>query len=426
MFRIKLVSLFIFLLLPTSTIAQHEPNTTSPSQTDLPWYSHNLELSDFSWGGEYAGAVGWKNKDRSGFADLEQQSFSDQEIKLRAGFEHFNWLQASATLKAKKTYRSGIRNPEFTHGFESAYFGWASASGGAEISLGRKYYEDRRGFLFHESLDGLHSTIRWLRKEEQWRADFFAGRQAEGSGPVDFRLAQVTMKQKARQLGAYYLSRSSREGPGARRVFMGFRSSGQLLSSLEHWAEFALMGGSRMSEFEAVSRRAWGADVGLLWTPAEGLITTIAAYAYGSGDRDPDDGIDKQFRQTGLQLNNGWVGHGGTKLKYFGELLKPELSNLAISTLGLRWSLPAEITVEILHHRYRQPVASTTLYAYGLSQSPSGAARSLGQEWDLVVSHRLPNGLRVELNLAQFRPGAAFQGRIEPLNLAYIDLRYFF
>lgn len=431
MSRLTLSRSFVLgLILPISlslvTLAEplEQPPFTATDET--PWYAHDFRRTGFGWGGEYAGQNTWKRLGAIGSEQPHYERSTDQEVKLGGGFEHFDRFLASATLKVKKVYRSGSRDTRTLLDFETAYVACLSETGNAQLSLGRKYYEDRRGFLFHQSLDGLHGNFRWTWAENEWELYLVRGRQAEGSEKVNYRLAQVTVKQKDRDMSVYYLDRQQLAGVDKKREFLGLRSSGRLINSIEHWAEFALMGGVSESSQGKLKRRAWGIDLGLLWPIPGSPVTAIAGYAVGSGDRNHGDGVDRQFRQSGLQLNNGWVGRGGTKLKYFGELLKPELSNLAISTLGLRWNVDKTTTLEVLHHRYRQPVAAVSLRAYGLSVAPGGLARSLGREWDVVISRQLARGLKVELNLARFSPGKTYDGDLGPLSMAYIDLRYRF
>ncbi len=57
-------------------------------------------------------------------------------------------------------------------------------------------------------------------------------------------------------------------------------------------------------------------------------------YALGSGDDASTSDVDESFRQTGLQDNSAKF-NGVTRLKYYGEVLNPELSNLSVLTAGV-------------------------------------------------------------------------------------------
>jgi hypothetical protein len=79
------------------------------------------------------------------------------------------------------------------------------------------------------------------------------------------------------------------------------------------------------------------------WTPAPRWCwarlrpSLTLAYARGSGGEDSAT-RDANFRQTGLHENKARLA-GVKRLRRYGELLQPDLSNLAITTLGsgIRW-----------------------------------------------------------------------------------------
>jgi alginate production protein len=132
--------------------------------------------------------------------------------------------------------------------------------------------------------------------------------------------------------------------------------------------------------------------------------------AFGSGDRDPDDGNDGNFRQTGLQENEGDFG-GAASFKYYGEVLDPELSNLAIFTVGFGIRPSDRFSVDLVYHHYVQHRASPRLRNAGIDAEPSGRSRSLGSEIDLVVGfEEIWNRIDGRVVLGYFMPGAAFPG----------------
>ena len=72
-------------------------------------------------------------------------------------------------------------------------------------------------------------------------------------------------------------------------------------------------------------------------------------YAYGSGDDNPNDTTNHEFRQTGLQSNESKFG-GIPKFKVYGEALDPELSNLKIFTMGFGFQPAPRVSVEPQRH----------------------------------------------------------------------------
>jgi alginate production protein len=161
-----------------------------------------------------------------------------------------------------------------------------------------------------------------------------------------------------------------------------------------------------MKSFRFSGRTGVDAGVTHMFTlPLRPALT--AAYAFGSGDSHPDGRTDGAFRQTGLEGNEArWAGI--TRFKYDGELLDPELSNLAIATLGLGLRPTERSSLDLVAHHYRQATASTALRGTTLAADPSGRSRQLGCELDLVVGYDGVKGLEVTGVLSYFMPGQAF------------------
>ena len=120
---------------------------------------------------------------------------------------------------------------------------------------------------------------------------------------------------------------------------------------IKYWLDAAFVRGN----VESRKIRGFGLDTG---------ITLIArkfkqrpfltfAYGFGSGDKDTQDGIDRNFRQTGLQNNSGRFG-GVVNFEYYGVLLQPELSNMHILTAGIGFRPFERASVEFVYHRYLQ------------------------------------------------------------------------
>jgi alginate production protein len=158
---------------------------------------------------------------------------------------------------------------------------------------------------------------------------------------------------------------------------------------------------------QAVRLRSHAWDLGTQWVlPGDLRPTFSLGLAQGSGGG-VSGGIDRSFQQTGLQENKARVG-GVKRLRYYGELLDPELSNLRVASagFGLRWLQNS--SAEILWHRYQQVQALTRLAGSRLGQAPTGLSRELGHEIDLFIAMREFDGFELTLTLARFLPGAGF------------------
>lgn len=391
-----------------------------------PWDAPRLLNENLSWGGEYVNQI--IRRDKSTW--LPADHLIAQELKLGIAAKPFDRVSGLVTLKWQEAIVIDEPDQASRLGFESAYVSWLDSKGDPQLSLGRYYYEDSRGFLFHQSVDGIHAQHHWKTPEWDWQLTAFAGRQGvwkedflakEGIDDTSYGFMEWKVRNQQQQASVYILSRENHNAENDSPWLLGVRSLGQLTSSLDHWLELMIARGESGNE----SIRAYAMDVGAIWQ-VSGWAGAIVGYAYGSGDKQSGDGIDQRFRQSGLQLNNGWIGRGGAKLKYYGELTKPELSNIALSTLGLRFTPFDKVSIELLYHDYRQAQADTRFYGFGLKDSPNGIDKELGEELDLVFSYRRIPGVKLELNLAQFLPGKAFGRGAKPLSLIYLEARWRF
>jgi alginate production protein len=151
-----------------------------------------------------------------------------------------------------------------------------------------------------------------------------------------------------------------------------------------------------------ISGHAW--DIGAFWRlPVD--LTLSVGLASGSGGTSGN--TDKNFRQTGLQENKGRV-TGVKRLRYYGELLDPQLTNLRIETIGIGQRFLDNSSIELLHHRYRQQVASSQFVGSRLAEDPEGTNRNLGRGIDILIAIRESRRAEFTLLLSRFSPGAAF------------------
>ncbi len=109
-------------------------------------------------------------------------------------------------------------------------------------------------------------------------------------------------------------------------------------------------------------------------------------YAFGSGDSDTTDGTNTEFRQSGLHSNanrpEGSIGF----VRNYGDILKPELSNMHIITAATNVSLGKNSDLHALYHYYHLDENTLSLRADGISVDPNGSDKSLGHSIDLSLN----------------------------------------
>ncbi|MGH7322428.1 MAG: alginate export family protein, partial [Candidatus Rokuibacteriota bacterium] len=294
-------------------------------------------------------------------------------------------------------------------------FVWArSLPGGLSVQLGRQRFEDEREWLYDEELDAvrvryehgavaveLSASRNGLVRKDVLRA-------AKRDRINNYVLHASYRPREDLMLEAYAIARDDRGADRQRPVFLGARSRGEPIEDLDYWLELGYVGGRNGPN----RLRGWGVDLGAtyeLQVPLKPALTV--GLAFGSGDRDADDGIDRSFRQTGLQDNEADFG-GAASFKYYGEALDPELSNLAVFTAGLGVRPSEKFSLDLVYHYYLQHRASEAIRGGGIDAEPSGRSRRLGSGVDFVVGvQEITNRVDGKLVLGYFMPGAAFPER---------------
>lgn len=241
------------------------------------------------------------------------------------------------------------------------------------------------------------------------------------------------------------IDRDNVDDEDARLTWLGVRARGcirpGLVRRLCYWGDIARVRGVALSYdldrvnarervvnvIERTLVRGWAYDTGVnMELPFAFRPVLTVAQAHGSGDRPGTPGVNGAFRQTGLHANDSKY-RGLARFRSYGEVLRPDISNIAVSTIALGLPLGRSSWVETLWHSYRQPFADSRITASPIGASPSGTDPRLGQEFDISISHRPPSGWEFELTAGAFRAGPAFgpeHGRWAGLFEAKVDYNF--
>ena len=146
-----------------------------------------------------------------------------------------------------------------------------------------------------------------------------------------------------------------------------------------------------------VDGSAQGALLG--WTPTvlEDLTFFIGS-TRADGDPDPENGTDESFRGNGLQ------GDGES----FGELYRPELSNINIDMVGIVWRISENIELALFGYDYEQQELAEEMRDVAIELDLTGESRDLGSEIDLILQIETSAGLEVILIASEFDAGRAY------------------
>ncbi|MGI9434627.1 MAG: alginate export family protein [Geminicoccaceae bacterium] len=286
-----------------------------------------------------------------------------------------------------------------------------------EVTVGRRNFEDQRLWLYDTALDGVILTLK--------PGDFNIETSVTRENAVDLDLTAPSPTSDTnnfivygdyrgiedhRLAGYFILLDEPDENP---QIFGG-RSIGRPTDAFNYWTELAFARG-RNSDGEPIDGHAYeaGATYRFLDLPLQPSLSL--GYAFGSGDRYPDDGKDGAFRQTGLSSNEGRFG-GVTQFVTYGEALAPELSNIHIFTAGFGFRPTPGMFVDFVYHHYdfdefADSVRGSNLTA-DANQIPGLLSKEIGDELDIIVGFRDLFGIRglgFETRAGVFFPGKAFQ-----------------
>lgn len=289
-----------------------------------------------------------------------------------------------------------------------------------EFAIGRRNYEDERHWLYDTSMDVASIAARFGR----FRIEVFGGREtwvdldiAPGSRQVRDRIDTYVVYADYRlenaRLAAYTIARNDPAGVEGHPRLYGVRAIGSPWERFNYWVELAHLAGKdeNRRRFEGN-----GFDVGFTyrWTGVRHLPSITLGYALGTGDGNPNDTINREFRQSGLHANETRFA-GIPPFQIYGETFDPELSNLRLLTVAFGFRPVPLVSVDLVYHWYRQHRISDTIRSSALTaevnQIDNRMSKDLGHGLDIVLGVRRLFGLRrlgVDLRTGWFFPGNAF------------------
>jgi alginate production protein len=341
------------------------------------------------------------------------------ELSLAWSFDPAPWFQAFLNVAVSRDFvlASIPGEPRPSEDVElegkEAYVRLGSLAEGPSVQVGRQRFEDEREWLYDEELDAIrlrygHGALAIelsVSRDGLVQKDLLGRKENE---EINNYIVMVTTRfPREIELEGYVIVRDDQAPGGGRPAFLGLRSRGEPVADLDYWFDLAFVAGREGSS----QLRGWAVDLGVTYELQVGPRPSLTlGVAFGSGDRHPDDGHDGNFRQTGLQENEGDFG-GTASFRYYGEVLDPELSNLAILTAGVGIRPTETFSVDLVYHYYLQHRASSTLRSAAIDAEPSGRSRQLGHGLDLIVGLvEILDRIDVKAILGYFFPGRAFPG----------------
>jgi alginate production protein len=296
------------------------------------------------------------------------------------------------------------------------------------VQIGRSRFDDNRDWLFNRDIDALRLFFDWskLRLEASF-AEELVDPVPRHRDVANAYLAATVYPARKHSITAYLFDRDdSREINGSPRDFSpqhrGLRAEGEG-KYWSYWFDGALARGHD----RGLPLEAHAVDAGVTWIAPLAVEPSITvAYAMGSGDDDPLDGVSGTFRQTGLQLNNGKF-NGVSSFRHYGELMRPELANLHVETYGIGLRPKKKTSLDVIYHRYELDEPASQLVDAAMDDRTLNLIDlDIGTEWDLVFGYEELRHWEFEIDLGYFIPGDAFLGPTDDAGTARFKVKYIF
>lgn len=309
---------------------------------------------------------------------------------------------------------------------KQAFLSYSGLFDGSTIKLGRQRYRDTRQWLYDEELNGIRLFHSFSRVAAEFsasgRSDSDLLNDQDPENVINYDFHGRFAADRDNEIQMYVLAQDDREVTNEDRLYIGLHASGNAADMLKYWLELAHLSGGT----DDMDLRAYGVDIGATLVFDAWLDPSITlGYAYGSGDDDAADSIDRRFRQTGFQDNEARF-NGLIRLKYYGELLDPELSNLQIVSAGFGIRPTRKTSIDLVLHAYRQVEAGADVGDWEIKEDPEGLDDDIGTEVDLVAGYKIKPHHKGELVVGYFEPGDAFSSDADEALYLAVELKYEF
>lgn len=339
---------------------------------------------------------------------------SDLSIERGQAWVYYRFLpEYGLAIQAGRQNLKEKRSWWWDQDLDAVRLHWEVPSVHFEIGIGEEIERVELDEVFPsdtQDVRRIFSRLKWTWAEDHRIELFWLSQQDDSSIFAEDQLVEV----------------KNEDASDADLTWLGVRAAGRYKQRpygyLYYWADLAKVSGDEdLTDFdddpsgfsivdtvENFDVDGWGIDIGATWRLfGDEQYSVTVGYARGSGDSDATDSRDKSFRQTGLNQNKGKF-RGVDRFRYYGELFRPELSNMRILTLGVGRRFLQSSSVDLVYHTYQQVTLTPGLRSSRIDSQPNGISKNLGSEIDLVVAIEEWRHWELSVALSVFRAGAAF------------------
>jgi len=369
--------------------------------------------------------AGYFYEDNYNLDEEDHEDELDLATRLRLRFHYF--MTNDIVLVAEGNWVTGVQFDEGTSPSQDEdmalrlgenFLYWSDAFGVPDLDLqfGRQDFDDQREWIYDENLDAFRAfwSVPGFAIEGSVGTQIGGNTDPRNQGNLHSSLYVSNNSRKKHLAGWMFyrdidaFTKGSQSFQAQKTLHVGARVLGEWIPDTKSWVEGALLFGDR----EGRDLGAWAYDVGTTWEPdfANPFYFTVG-YALGSGE-ESTTGTDTRFSQTGFEDNSARFG-GVSSFRYYGELLRPELTNMGIFTTGIGAKITNDLSVDLVYHNYRLDVVTDDLDFFdpddftNIKPDSIAADPDLGWETDLVFGMRGFKGWDFKLIFAYFEPGDA-------------------
>ena len=419
---------------PASSIEDMENNLFDDLLQNDVRYTDNVKLL----GGDFYLAANYRTTLRSeteyDLSESTESDYNNMEPELRLEVSHYEkgLFSAYGQLRVRKKYnfntdRINPPSQDLDLKLTQLYVLLRDlGTSGLALQTGRQDFDEPREWLFDEYLDAvrlyyygrapllfegavIHAVSPLKDKFKTWTDIFFQTRYYLNNDSF---------------LRGYILSRSDSDNDRNREPrWFGLGFYGEFDNGFRPWLEASIMRGTDKGEDQKASAVDAGITVSAVNIDFEPSLTV--GYAYASGDKTGGDGESNDFRQTDYEDNVDYLG-GVNTVKYYGELIDPELTNLNIFTAGAGIKPIENGSLEIIYHNYEQDQPDNELKGDLIDPParPNGIDTWLGWEIDFVLGiSNIWERVTFSWIYAIFKPGDAFAPYREYASLNKFNLK---
>ncbi len=355
-----------------------------------------------------------KNKDK---VELSPELELNFNLEFPRGIQFFSEVSFADEVTFKKEEKPVN---EFKVQLEEAFADIPSfLHKSSTLRLGRQQFHEPRRWLFSEELD----SIRFLIDISPISFDFSLSTELDFISYASFQPA------KKASIAGYVIVRNEEPIEDENPIWAGLRSFGKIKkkkATIKYWFEGSYVAGKVHPALGSKAIKGFALDLGgtFIFRKQPFKPGFTLGYAFGSGDNNPGDGVDNNFRQTGLQSNKSKFG-GVTNFEYYGVMIEPELSNLHIFTSGIGVRPIKKASIDFVYHYYLQHKASSEVRDLGIKTDPTGIDKELGHEIDFIIGYKGIKNTKLRLRSGYFIPGRGFK-RKDNAFLGKFDIKFAF